>query len=412
MRKPVRIALFSHTSGLDGAGRSFLDLVDGLVQRGCECFAVFPESGDLPERLKSKGVCVYDYGDRDAWHWSYQKNRAELEALTYAEALSDILCDLVPVVKRFAPSYIVTSTITSPVGLAIAELLNLPSAVSVREYGDDDHDLTFVYGLKNSMGAIYESCTSIFCVTEDVLSHHFGVDPLGKCKVIYSSVTITHTVPSSVQPVEPSILKSKFHDPGYVVLLPATLQTGKGQIELVEATQILLKRGWKINCAFAGASSDTTYLRSLEERIAQTGAPERYVILEFNADIYPLMKDADCIVSCSRREALSRTLIEASLLGVPIVYADAGGVSEVFEDIEHGLCYAAGSAQNLAECIERNLLNLEAALERAERARKHCLTTFTTDRYAGAVLRRICEDLRVPVRTHDSLLRLTGLYPV
>lgn len=408
MNERIRIALFSHTSGLDGAGRSFADLVEGLVRHGCECLAVFPESGDLLDQLRSRGVCVYDYGNRNAWHWSYQTNGAELEAQKYAEELSDILCDLVPVVQRFEPSYIVTSTITSPVGLAIAELLNLPSAVSVREYGDEDHDLTLVYGLKSSMQAVYESCSSIFCVTEDVRSYHFGVDPLGKCKVIYSNIRITHNRPISAQTTDPSNLKSKFHKPGFVVLLPATLQTGKGQIELVEATQILLKRGYKINCAFTGASSDATYLNALKERIDQTGTPDRYVILEFDADIYSLMKDADCIVSCSRREALSRTLIESSLLGVPIVYADSGGASEVFEDIEHGLRYQWGSAENLAQCIERNLLNPKEALERAERAKQRCLAKFTTDTYAGAVLRRIRADLSRPLRQHNSLLKLTS----
>lgn len=411
MNERIRIVLFSHTTGLDGAGRSFADLVEGLVQHGCECLAVFPGSGDLPNQLRSRGVCVYDYGNRDAWHWSYQANSGALDEINYAEELSDILSDLAPVVKRFEPSYIITSTITSPVGLAIAELLNLPSAVSVREYGDADHDLSFVYGLKSSMRAVYESCSSIFCVTEDVLRYHFPGDTLRKCAVIYSNINIDGYSPISYLTSGPQNLKSLFKKRGYIVFLPATLQARKGQIELVEATEILLKRGYEINCAFAGAYNDATYLNFLKEKVNKTGTPDRYLILEFNTDIYSLMKGADCIVSCSRREALSRTLIESSLLGVPIVYANSGGASEVFKDIEHGLCYQWGSAENLAQCIERNLLNPEDALERAERARQHCLTTFTAGTYAGTVLRRICEDLSVPVRRRDSLLRLAVRWP-
>lgn len=403
----LKLALFSHTSGLNGAGLSFADLVNGLAYYGCECLVFIPGSGPLLGLLKSKNISTIEVLNHESWNWTTNSDNFLNKISIYKEQLSDLLHDLGPALIDYAPDYVIASTLTSPVGLLLAELCEVPSAISIREYGDTDHGFSFVFSREDSMAAVYDSCSRIFCVTNDIKNYHFQNDEMKKCRVIFSNINIVEEHPTGRIDFINNEISHFVSKQRYLTLLPATFQKGKGQQELIEATLLLLEKGHNLHCLLVGASNDQNYLNMLRSRVNKTKFKDRYLFIDkFIKDIYPIMKIADCVVCCSEQEAFSRTLIEASILGVPIIFNDSGGAREVFDHEVHGLCYRQGSPLELAARIEQNILNPADAESRAQRAKSHCGAKFTRDSYIGPVLAAIYTDLAKPQYRKDNLQTL------
>lgn len=74
-----------------------------------------------------------------------------------------------------------------------------------------------------------------------------------------------------------------------------------------------------------------------------------------HADTLAAISDADALVLNSSYEGLSHLLIEALMLGTPIVATDAGGNPELIRDGENGLLVPAGDTGALAEALARML---------------------------------------------------------
>lgn len=110
----------------------------------------------------------------------------------------------------------------------------------------------------------------------------------------------------------------------------------------------------------------------LTRRIARSPAKARIHRTGFRQDAPAL--SAACDVFClpsTRREGLSRAIIEAMAYGVPPVVTDSGGSPELVVDGVSGLVVAANDSRGLAAAIERLYRDgeLRACLGRAARDR-------------------------------------------
>ncbi len=392
----LSVLFFSHSSNLGGAERSLFDLIDGLSARGVLCSAVLPTEGPLRGELVKLGcaVLVPDGSalQRKGWWWTVAppaEPRVVISA-AYDRAMSV----LVPEVGRISPDVVFSQTIVSPWGALCAEVLNLPHAVSAREYGDSNYNLSFALGFRASMNALYASSDAVFCATDDMGRTVFEGDPDAKIRVVYGHLRIDSGEggPSPVPPPGPE-------NPVTTLGLFGTVVAGKGQRDLIQACIALLDKGRNLRCVLAGSIADPSYAEALKETIKLSGHGGRFIWAGFVNNPYPRMRQMDILVSCSTREAWGRTLIEASLLGRPIIYARSGGPHAFFVHGEHGLAYEPGDSAALATAIESVIDDRAAAENRAHKAREYVTGKFTAASYSGTIFSRLKEMTLQPGRS-------------
>lgn len=89
----------------------------------------------------------------------------------------------------------------------------------------------------------------------------------------------------------------------------------------------------------------------VEARIAAAGLQERFVLTGSREDVRELCAAFDVFLLTSLWEGLPRTVIEASLTGVPVVATAVSGTAEAIRHGETGLLAAPGDVAGLTECV-------------------------------------------------------------
>jgi glycosyltransferase involved in cell wall biosynthesis len=125
----------------------------------------------------------------------------------------------------------------------------------------------------------------------------------------------------------------------------------KGMDGLIEAVGELRGRGIQASLAIVGEGPEAEPLlahatTTLTDGFAFTGALS-------HPDTLAVMRHADAFVLNTSYEGLSHTLIEAMLLGKPIVTTAAGGNRELTTDGEDALWADPEDPKTLAECLAR-----------------------------------------------------------
>lgn len=116
--------------------------------------------------------------------------------------------------------------------------------------------------------------------------------------------------------------------------------------------------------------------RSRLERMAKSlGIADKVLFLGARADARALLRSASAFIQASAYEGYGRTLIEAALVGVPVITTDVGIVGEVFKGYEDVIAVpvADPTALSLAivGLIEDTQVRLELPRHAAETAKRH-----------------------------------------
>jgi glycosyltransferase involved in cell wall biosynthesis len=107
----------------------------------------------------------------------------------------------------------------------------------------------------------------------------------------------------------------------------------------------------------------------LQHQIQAAGLEDTVKLIGYQPNPLPLVKTADLFCICSRYEGLPNSLIEAVILGIPVVATDCFcGPREILEDGKRGALVPPDDPTALAAAIDGALDNLEAFRQRAEAA--------------------------------------------
>ncbi len=159
--------------------------------------------------------------------------------------------------------------------------------------------------------------------------------------------------------------------PAPFVLAAGALVPHKGHATLVAALPLLPG----IHVAIAGEGP----LRgALLRQAAQLGVADRFHLLGPRSDLPALLASADVVCHPSHEEGLGQVLIEALLLGAPVVACRAGGIPEVVEG--RGLLVAPRDPVALAGALRRALADPEELRRLARAASPALRQDFSVDR--------------------------------
>lgn len=136
--------------------------------------------------------------------------------------------------------------------------------------------------------------------------------------------------------------------------------------KLIDAAAILASRGLKFEIRIVGDGK----LKS--ELIAQTESLQLTDYVHFPgfiANPYPCLKMSDILVLTSSSEALPTVLIEAMILGIPIVSTRNSGALEITDNGKYALL-TDHTATDIADKLEQMILNKKLRCEYAEKAKE------------------------------------------
>lgn len=389
----LSVAFFSHSSQLGGAERHLLDLVTELISdHNVVANVVVPGDGPLVQKLSEAGAgCVVV--PELCWWASAGEAWGPDDGARLSKAAEALMMRLLPAINDIQPDLVFTQTIVNPWGAAVAAIQQLPHIWSICEFGEADHGLKFAAGLQATLTQIRDGATSIVTNSNAVAQTLFPDLGAGRVRTVYQHIEIPATPEPVGQGASPP---SPWRERGAVKLgLFATLTPSKGQADAIRAVASLCGLGRTTELVLVG-NDFSGYREELERLATDLDVRDLVHFVGFRADPFPLMRDVDIVLVCSRQEAFGRTAVEAMLLSKPVVYARAGGLQELMIEGETGLSFSFGDVRELAEGIEELCRSPERRDQIGKRGRAHALASFTRDAFSGEIFRLMRQHLDQP----------------
>lgn len=167
-----------------------------------------------------------------------------------------------------------------------------------------------------------------------------------------------------------------------MVMAPGRLAPQKGLEYLVEAFELLVRRGRRN--AVLVIVGDGVLREPLQQKCRELGIDERVVFTGYRADIGDIVSASDYIALPSLREGLSIALLEAMAAGKPIVTTSIGSNLEATDNGRVASIVPPKDAVALADSIEHLLQNPDVAAGLGRAARERFDACYTERRMLDA----------------------------
>lgn len=178
-------------------------------------------------------------------------------------------------------------------------------------------------------------------------------------------------------------------DSDVLVALLGRINRWKGQQLLVEAAELLEKRGVaNLRYVMVGSPPDGQehFLHSLEARICQSTVGRKMSVLPFTPDIWAVWGASDIAVAPSTEpEPFGMVAIEAMSAGKPVIAANHGGLAEIVIHGETGLLVEPNNAESLADAIELLTRSESQRAEMGNRGMRRAADQFSVAAYISGI---------------------------
>lgn len=374
-QKSLSVCFFSHSSQLAGAERSLLSLVEGLVREyGVLCTVVLPDDGPLREKLEQAGASalIINYS---WWCDSSPLPPQEINERMF-HSLKSVMEGIRQKLEQINPDVIVSYTMVIPWGALAASLLGKPHIWSIQEFGDN---FEFFLPFSRILEIIKDSSNVVVTNSQAVRNRLFGKEH----KENILTVSYHIDIPSdALYPDNNNYFTNK---KAAKLTLLGTINENKGQKDALLAVTELIQRKREVELVMVGYQADAIYLENLKKMIAENNLEAAVKLLDFKENVYPLMNQADILLSCSRSESFGRTMVEAMLLKKPVIATEVGGAVELIREGHNGLFYQPGDYKQLADKIEYFMEHPEKIKEFGEKGYQFVKDNFTAEGYQGKI---------------------------
>ncbi len=169
----------------------------------------------------------------------------------------------------------------------------------------------------------------------------------------------------------------------WILLCPARLVPVKGHGVLLTALKLLLEERSDFECWLAG---DGFLRERLEQMVNRLGLQKYVRFLGDRSDVPSLMRVADMMILPSLQDNLPFSIMEAQLVGLPVIGSTAGGIPEMITDGETGLLFEKGNSRALKEKIAQLMKHQELYQKLQENEKRFASQKWSSKMLVSQVL--------------------------
>lgn len=225
--------------------------------------------------------------------------------------------------------------------------MKVPMIVSVR----NDPNTDFV-GLKNRIFTSYMSRKVMGCVFQTEDAKHFFSQKLQR-----KSCVIPNPVSKKYIGIEQSVEKRK------IIASVGRLVPQKNHLLLINAFAAIRERYPDYVLRIYGAPDGGTYYDGLKQCIMEHNLEQKVFFMGTSNSLETELKDISMFVLSSDYEGLPNSLIEAMVMGIPVISTDCpcGGPKTLIRNGKNGLLIPVGDKDKLVEAMTYYLEHPEEA---------------------------------------------------
>ena len=178
-----------------------------------------------------------------------------------------------------------------------------------------------------------------------------------KLLVIFRGINLNYYNPNKISDIKLLKLKKEWsiEDDKFKVLLPGRLTNWKGQLNFIEALNILIEdyKNDKFQAIILGSDQGrNVYKKKLQSLIDRYNINKKIKFIEHCNNMPLAYSLTDIVVSCSiEPEAFGRVAVEAQAMQKPIIATKLGGSMETIVNNKTGILYKFDDPRELAKHI-------------------------------------------------------------
>jgi len=363
----MRVGFIAHSGGLGGAEYCLLELLEGFLKRGVECFVILPRRGKFVEELKSRKIphFIIPYT-----FWCSGPLRVLLRFAFFPLSLVLSTSLIALKMRHWKVDFVYTNTIMIPYGAFASFLIGRPHIWHIHEFGKNDHNMSFILGEKLSTYLMERLSSRIVVNSYAVQRYYKKRISLKKLHVVYYSIRLRKT---------PTVSKSTKS-----AVIVGQIKKEKGQIDALHAVLKLLRKRNDVKLYVVG-NGKRSYIRKLKKMIP-FDKKRNIIFTGWLDNPFRIMASANVFLMCSRSEAFGRVTLEAMILKKPVIGARCGATPELIKNSFNGLLYTPGNYNELAKKLEYLFDHPQTAKRLGRNGHNLAKQKFTEENYAGRIL--------------------------
>jgi glycosyltransferase involved in cell wall biosynthesis len=216
-------------------------------------------------------------------------------------------------------------------------------------------------------------------ISDAVKTAHNYPGHKGKSFVIYYGVEDPWTTEALKPYPSDCRLKIGISSDAFVIAYIAEFISWKDHSTLLKAFAYLVDRYYTLHLVLIGTGQ---LYGQVKLRVMNMPYSERVHFLDSRIDARRILGIVDVYVHPSRGEGFGLAVVEAMLVGVPVVVSDEGALPEIVCEGETGRVFKGGDEKQLAKIIEELLNDKRQCEELGRKGRDYWLKKFAPDRFA------------------------------
>jgi glycosyltransferase involved in cell wall biosynthesis len=211
-----------------------------------------------------------------------------------------------------------------------------------------------IFGSAQAEKECYESFDAIICVSEtirDSFIKKYGMAE--KVHIIYNIINDKRALEKSKEHLTLNIERRP------LFILAGSFRKVKGYDRMVRICAKLRDLGYSFSVIIMGIGYERD---EIEELLDEYKMRDIFTLMDYQANPYQYMANADAYVCSSRAEGYSTVVTEAVLLGLPVITTECSGMREIFGENECGII-CDNSEDGLFDALKK-VLDEPSLLER------------------------------------------------
>ncbi|MDT0645176.1 glycosyltransferase family 4 protein [Zunongwangia sp. F260] len=330
----MRILFYAHSSTLYGANRSLMELILGM--RECDpnldVMLIIPEKGiieselirgNIPYKIIKHYNWFYNKAFGDKWK---KKSPVLFKLWMWRNKWMKLFHNRVAVrkhlkyAKQFSPGFIYVNSSLNPMGLLVADRLNIKSAWHHRETLSDEIN-GFCLEDEKKFLKYYRSTNLHFFPSQFLAKNYLRKFEKVESKVVYNSILLDETT-SSVRKLKRPL---RFGIVGRI-------NDQKNQKEIIRLFKTPEVERLSVELHIIGHGDE-----QFQEWLRKQQIPN--VIFHDFLDRREIYEKFDFLISNARYEAFGRTVAEANCAGIPVIVRSSGALPELVQEGYNGYIY-------------------------------------------------------------------------